>query len=352
MSKVKQLNFEGETIYCGIDSHKTNWKIVTRTDRFELSSFSQNPDAQLLSSYFEKNYPGAKVKAVYEAGFCGFGIQRSLSALGIECIVVNPADVPSSDKERKRKDDRIDARKLSRQLAEGNLQGIYIPDIDMEHVRVLVRQRWRLVRDQTRCKNRIKHMLLCNSIRVEGKENWSGKYVKALEEIPCSAALRAALDLAIGQYKQIRTLLKEATIVLKVIAQQERFVRIQKYLQSTDGIGLINGMVMQTEIQDIKRFKTLDGLCDYAGLVPDISSSNDKTRVKGITKRCNQFLREAIIESSWVLIRKDPAMLMKYNTYCRRMKENKAIIRIAKHLLARIRFVWTNEKEYVRGLVK
>lgn len=195
-------------------------------------------------------------------------------------------------------------------------------------------------------------MLLCNSVKIEGKETWSGKYVKALEKIQCSGALRAALDLAIGQYKQIRSLLKEATMVLKKMAEQERFVRIQKYIQSVDGIGLINGMVIQTEIQDIKRFKTLDRLCDYAGFVPDIRSSNDRTRVKGITKRCNQFLREAIIESSWVLIRKDPAMLMKYNTYCRRMKENKAIIRIAKHLLARIRFVWTNEKEYVRGLVE
>ena len=136
------------------------------------------------------------------------------------------------------------------------------------------------------------------------------------------------------------------------MAQQERFVRIQKYIQSTSGIGLINGMIIQTEIQDIRRFRTLDGLCGYAGLVPDISSSNEKTRVKGITKRCNQFLREALIESSWVLIRKDPAMLMKYNTYCRRMKENKAIIRIAKHLLARIRFVWINEKEYVKGIVE
>jgi len=351
MSKVKALDFSGETIYCGIDSHKTNWKLSTRTDDFELSNFSQNPDPELLSRYFKKNYPGAKVKAVYEAGFCGFGIQRSLSALGIECMVVNAADVPSSDKERRRKDDRIDARKLSRQLAEGNLKGIYVPGIEMEHARVLVRQRWRLVQDQTRCKNRIKHMLMCHSIKVDGKENWSGQYVKALEGISCSVALRAALDLAIGEYKQIRRLLREATVAIRQMAMQPPFVPVQKYLQSIDGIALINAMVIQTEIQDIKRFKVLDSLCDYAGLVPDIRSSNDRMVVKGVTKRCNQFLRDAIIESSWVLIRKDPAMLMKYRIYCSRMNKNKAIIRIGKHLLSRIRYVWENQKEYERGIV-
>ncbi|MGZ5134044.1 MAG: IS110 family transposase, partial [Flavitalea sp.] len=73
--------------------------------------------------------------------------------------------------------------------------------------------------------------------------------------------------------------------------------------------------------------------------------------IRGVTKRCNAFLREAIIESSWVTIRKDPAMLMKYNEYCRRMNSNKAIIRIAKHLLSRIRYVWNNQKEYQRGVV-
>jgi len=352
MSKVKQLNFEGKTIYCGLDVHKSNWKLNAKMDFMEIASFSQNPDAELLSKYFKKNYPGAEVKVVYEAGFCGFGIQRSLTELGIECIVVNAADVPSSDKERKRKDDKVDARKLSRELADGSLKAIYIPDIEMEQARALVRQRYRLVQDQTRSKNRIRHMLMCNGIDLNIKQRWSGKYVKELEKIQCqTTALKTALNLAIEEYKYIRTLLKQATLAIGNMAQQSPFVQMQKYIQSIDGIGLINGMVIQTEIQDIDRFKTLDSLCDYAGFVPDISSSDERMVIKGITYRCNEFLRKALIESSWVIIRKDPAMLMKYNEYRKRMSKNKAIIRIGKHLLSRIRYVWSNQKEYERGIV-
>lgn len=351
MNKIKELDFEGKTIYCGIDSHKTNWKLNIRTDEFELRSFSQDPDPGLLSEYLKRNYPNARLKAVYEAGFCGFGIQRSLSERGIECIVVNAADVPSSDKERKRKDDRSDARKLSRQLADGNLKGIYVPDLFMEHARALVRQRWRLVQDQTRCKNRIKHLLMCNGIKIEVKGSWSNKYVRALKEVACSEPLKAALDLAVGEYKQIRDLLKQALLAIRQLAKQEPFIQIQKYLQSIDGIGIINGMVIQTEIQDIRRFRVLDTLCSYAGFVPDIRSSDERMVVKGMTNRCNSFLREAIIESSWTLIRKDPAMLMKYNEYCRRMNTNKAIVRIAKHLLARIKYVWLNQTEYQKAIV-
>lgn len=351
MSKVKELNFAGKRISCGLDAHKSNWKVHARMDGKELGSFSQNPDPILLSKYFKKNYPGAEVKVVYEAGFCGFGIQRSLSELGIECIVVNAADVPSSDKERKRKDDKVDARKLSRQLAEGNLKGIYIPDIQMEHARALVRQRYRLVQDQTRCKNRIKHMLMCNGVQLNGTERWCSKYVKQLENVKCEPALQTALNLAIEEYKQMRSLLKGATLAIRNLAEQPAFAKVQRYVQSIDGIGLINGMVIQTEIQEIERFKTLDGLCDYAGFVPDISSSDDRIVIKGITYRCNEFLRKALIESSWILIRKDAAMLMKYNEYRKRMNKNKAIIRIGKHLLSRIRYVWSNQKEYERGIV-
>lgn len=352
MSKVKQLNFEGKTIYCGLDVHKSNWKLNAKMDSMEIAAFSQNPDTELLSKYFKKNYPGAEVKVVYEAGFCGFGIQRSLTQLGIECIVVNAADVPSSDKERKRKDDKVDARKLSRELAEGNLKAIYIPDAEMEQARALIRQRYRLVQDQTRCKNRIKHMLMCNGIKLGIKERWSAKYVKELERVQCqTTALKTALNLAIEEYKQIQALLKQAALAIGNVAQQSPFVQMQKYIQSIDGIGLINGMVIQTEIQNMQRFRTLDSLCDYAGFVPDISSSDEKMVVKGITYRCNEFLRKALIESSWMLIRKDPAMLMKYNEYRKRMSKNKAIIRIGKHLLSRIRYVWSNQKEYERGIV-
>jgi len=88
------------------------------------------------------------------------------------------------------------------------------------------------------------------------------------------------------------------------------------------------------------------------GLIPDIAESGDNKVVKGITNRANHFLRAALVESSWAVIRKDPALLMKYKEYSKRMNKNKAIIRIAKHLLSRIMFVLKNEQEYVTGVVQ
>jgi transposase len=355
MFKVKQLNFEGQTIFCGIDVHKKNWRVNVRNDEFELEDYSQDPCEENLLNHLRKRYPGAGFQVAYEAGFCGFSIQRGLQKSGVNCIVVNPSDVPSSDKDKKRKNDKIDARKISRELSKGMLEAIYVPITEMEHVRTLVRQRSRLVRDQTRCKNRIWHLLMFSGLKLEAdkpKQHWSRRFIETLQQLPCgSEPLRLALTIAVEEYLQVRKLLSQATKQIRALSEQASFVAIQKLLQSIPGIGVVNAMIIMTELQDIRRFKTLDKLCSYAGIVPDTASTGDNEKVKSITDRNNHYLRPAIVESSWVIIRKDPAMLMLYKKYCSTMIPNKAIIKIARHLLSRIRHVWMNQVEYEIGIV-
>jgi|SRR5215210_609652 len=353
-SKIKQLDFTGETIFTALDVHKKNWRVTIGSREFELEHYTQNPNVKELAKHLKKNYPRAKYIVAYEAGFCGFGIQRCLKEEGIECMVVNAADIPASDKEKRRKQDKIDSRKIYKRLAAGDLEAIYVPQTEMEHARSLVRERSRIVRDQTRCKNRIWGLIMFSGLNVDSdkpKQYWSRKFVESLKQLDCrSEPLRQTLDLAIEEYVLIRQLLTKATKRVRALSGTELFTEIQEFLQSIPGIGLINAMVIHTEIQDISRFKTLDHLCSYAGIVPDSDSSGDKEIITGITHRSNNYLREAIIESSWVIVRKDPAMLMLYKRYCARMNENKAIIKIARHLLNRIRFVWENQTTYEIGI--
>jgi transposase len=231
MSKGKQLNFAGQYIYCGLDVHRSNWKVNARMGGVEIAGFSQNPDADLLHHYFKNRYPGACDEVVYEAGFCGLGIQ---GALGVECVVVNPPDVPSSDKERRRKSDKRDARKLARELAEGNLQALYVPDPERERCRPLVRQRRRLAKDQTRCKNRIRHLRHFNG-RAAEQQRWSQKYVRALEQLPCAGrALKTALSRALDQYKQPWALLLEATRALRTLCGEPLFASVLPFKASPE----------------------------------------------------------------------------------------------------------------------
>jgi transposase len=75
-------------------------------------------------------------------------------------------------------------------------------------------------------------------------------------------------------------------------------------------------------------------------------SSGEKEIHGHITYRSNHLLRRMLIESSWIAIRYDPALMRAYHEYCKRMEPNKAIIRIARKLITRIQFVLVNKQAY------
>jgi len=113
--------------------------------------------------------------------------------------------------------------------------------------------------------------------------------------------------------------LLEATRAIRKLCKQPGYEKDIILLRSIEGIGEINAAVMLFELQDVNRFKHFDNLCSYVGLVPNTNDSGETKITKGITNRNNYYLRTALVESSWSVIRKDPALLMKYKTYCRKM---------------------------------
>jgi transposase len=107
-----KLDFKGKDIYCGIDAHLKSWTVLILIDGTICKTFSQDPSAKKLKDYLNLNYTGGRYHSAYEAGFCGFSPYREFHNNGIKNIVVNPADIPTTDKERKQKEDFRDSRKI------------------------------------------------------------------------------------------------------------------------------------------------------------------------------------------------------------------------------------------------
>ena len=355
MKQTKELNFEGQDIYCGLDVHKKSWSVCIRDEDTELKSFSQPAETAVLVNFLKRNYPGANYHAVYEAGFSGFWAQRQLSEQGVNCIITHAADVPTSDKEQQQKTDAVDCRKLAKSLSTNSLKGIYVPSEQAIEDRGILRIRHQLVKDQTRYKNRIMSLLNFYGVVIpEGykqSSHFSKKFIVWLENLELSVVAKCGLQLQLSALKDIRKHLLDATRAVRELSKQERFKNNVALMQSIPGIGLINAMVILSELGDIKRFKTLDDLCSYVGLMPDIYASGDTRKIKGITRRCNHTLREALVESAWSARRLDPALLMAYKKYLVRMPANKAIIKITKKLLNRIRYILLHNVEYVPCVV-
>ena len=97
------LNFEGQNIYVGIDVHLKSWTVSILSGHLHHKTFVQPPSPEALSSYLHAHFPNGNYLSAYEAGFSGFWAHYKLVAMGIQNIVVNPADVSTSQKERLQK---------------------------------------------------------------------------------------------------------------------------------------------------------------------------------------------------------------------------------------------------------
>jgi transposase len=348
--KNTKLDFTGQDIYVGLDTGKKSWKVSILTKEFEHNTFSQPPKPEALVNYLHSNFPGARYLCAYEAGYFGFWIHDALKQEGVDCLVANPADVPTKDKERRNRNDRVDARKLARSLRNGELTALYVPERKALEDRSLVRMRMSVVKKQTRCKNQIKGLLSFYGYVTPdemARSYWSQRFINWLESLEFQGESgKQALQALLDELKHLRQSIAQLTRQIRALVQQEPYRTQVQYLKSIPGISTFTAMALLTGIVDINRFKGLDHLASYVGLIPGEDSSGEQERNTGISLRRNAYLRALLIESSWLAVRKDPALLMAFDKLTQRMPKNRAIIRIARKLLNRIRYVLKNQQSY------
>jgi len=354
--KRNKLDFTGQPIYIGLDVHKKSWSVSISTQHGQYKNFSQPPETDKLVHYLRHHFPEAQYCSTYEAGYCGFWIHDQLKNNGIDCLVVNPADVPTKDKERKTKRDRIDCRKLSRSLRNGELEGIYVPPREKLEDRSLIRTRLSMVRKQTRCKNQITSMLFFYGIVIpEEKEmgHWSRRFIRWIEEIQMERASGAmALKIHLEELCHLRQIIAKLNRAILALSRTEEYQPWVSLLKTVPGISTLTAMILLTELGEITRFPSIDELTNYVGLIPDTDGSGEKEHIGGITQRSHRQLRWVLIEASWQAVKKDPALMMAFDQYCKRMKKTKAIVKIARKLLNRIRYVLKNQAEYVPAVLE
>lgn len=357
-TQVKKLDFTGQNIYVGMDTHKNSWKVSIAHDDLILKTFVQDPEPDILYKYLINNYPGATFHSAYEASFCGYWIHYRLKELGVNSIIVNPADIPTTNKEKVQKEDKRDSRKIAKCLRNGDLKPIYVPSMKTLQDRTLIRTRYTLIKESKRFKQRIKSFLFFYGIKLpeefkQSSSHWSKRFVAWLETIVLEEdTATSSLKILIEQLKNLRSVLLDVTRKVRKLSRTKEYERKVTLLRSIPGIGLITAMLLITELEDICRFGNLDQLCSYIGLVPSTNSTGDNEVIGEITPRRHKTIRVAIVESAWIAIKNDPALLMKFTALSKRMESNKAIIRIAKKLLNRIRYVMKNDQEYVKAVIK
>jgi transposase len=352
MEQSNTINFAEQAFHLGLDTHSKNWRVTINYNHLELKTYVANPSPQELAEKMNREYPGGIYHSVYEAGFCGYWIHRELELYGFKNIIVNAADVPTSHKEKDRKRDPIDSRKLARELENGSLKGIYIPTEEQQALRSISRLYYQAVKSRIRIKNRIKGFLHFHGIKMPYNyeiSHWSNAFIHWLKKIEFKKAHdKYYFECQLSRLESCRMQIKQLLDQMRKISKENKIIQC---MRTVPGVALVTSFTLYAELMDMKRFSSLDKLASMIGLVPSVRSSDDKEKVKGITPRYSKYLRQNLIESAWIAARKDPALTLCYGEYCKRMKKQLAIIKITRKLLSRIRYVWLNETQYVKSVV-
>ncbi len=356
MTKVK-TNFCYHRVDVGLDVHKRSWNAAVFLDGVYIRNVHQPPSPKALHHFLTSYFPGADYRRAYECGKFGFWIQRQFSQLNIEYLVVNPADIPSTHKDEVYKNDCRDARGIGDALTKGQLRPIYIPSPEQEADQHLVRMRKKIWRDLVRCKNRVKDFLDYVGVPIPAQfdnPNWSRNFIKWLKQLPIEYATgRLTLDYKIREVELLRRELLSICNDVRKLMRSKKYKEIYYLLRTVTGIGPLTAAALITEIGDIKRFPTFYHLNSFIGLMPIEHSSGEKIMKGRITIRKHRQLRSDLIECAWAAKRNDPALALYYNEQIKKGKNGKAaIVKVARKLLSRIRYVWLSGKPYETAVVQ
>jgi transposase len=283
-----------------MDVHKRSIALSMRSPEGAVSERTIPNEPKAVSRWIRKlqREVTGPLRIAYEAGPCGYALQRQLASAGLECMVVAPSRIPRKPGERI-KTDRRDARMLAELLEGGLLTAVRVPTPSAEAVRDLCRAREDAKEDQTRARHRLSKFVLRHGLHW-GRKNWTQvheQWLRGLQlEHPAEQATLDAYGLALDQ---ATARLRAVEADLETWANQEPYATPVAWLRCFHGIDTTTAMTLVTELHDFRRFRRPRELMAYLGLVPSEHSSGDRTMRGAITKAGNAHARRVLVEAAW-----------------------------------------------------
>jgi len=233
---------------------------------------------------------------VYEAGPCGYGIQRQLTQLGYQAVVIAPALVPRRPGDRV-KTNRRDAAKLARLYRAGELTRIRVPTRDEEAARDLVRAREDTVEDRLQARHRLSKFLLRQGQVHYGTKPWGAVHWAWLRGQRFDPPLlQATFEAYLRAVEEADARLESLDQQIRDLAQTDRYCVPVQYLRCFKGIDTLGAITVLVETQDFRRFPNAPAYMDFTGLVCSEHSSGEREHRGPITKTGNAHLRRIFVE--------------------------------------------------------
>jgi transposase len=289
-------------LFVGMDVHKTTISISVAEDERSgpVRFIGVIPNtAEAVTKIAKQLARHGQLDFCYEAGGCGYGTHRQLTALGHKCTVAAPSMIPRKPGERI-KTDRRDSEKLAILHRSGDLTPVWVPDTAHEALRDLVRARVDASMHLMRARQQLLAFLLRHGRSYPTGKHWTKRHRSWLvgqtfQEQAHGIVFQDYLETVWTAQERRDALIKRIT---SMVANWSLGPLVEA-LRGLRGIDLISAATFIASTGDLSRFESPRLLMAYLGLVPSEHSSGGMIHRGGITKTGNREARRMLIEAAW-----------------------------------------------------
>ena len=288
--------------YVGLDVHKDTIAVALaemgKRDDVRMHGTIANTPASLKAVAAKLARGGRELRFCYEAGPCGYGIERQLTAAGHGCVVVAPSLIPRKPGDRI-KTDRRDAINLAKLHRAGELTPVWVPDQAHEAIRDLVRARLAAVRSLRQARQQLSGFLLRHGHHYN-RPAWTLMHRRWLAGLRFEQSVHhLVLEDSIAAVEAAAARRDRLEAHIETALADWSLAPVVHALQALRGMALVAAATLVAELGDITRFANPRQLMAYLGLVPSEHSSGGTRRQGGITKAGNGAARRMLIEAAW-----------------------------------------------------
>lgn len=288
--------------YVGMDTHKKDHTLAAifpgQEEILEMVVPNRVREIGKMVKKLQKMASG-EVHFCYEAGVCGFDLQRRIQSLGSRCVVIAPSLTPRKPGEQV-KTDRRDAKKLAMLFKNGLLTEVQPPNPEQEAARELTRQRETAMINRGRIRHRIIKFLTRHGFIYDDGQAWTQKHAVWLSSVRFDQPL---LQEVYQNYREELTecdhRLSQRDKEVLTLAQSQPYRQVVGLLRCCHGIDTLTAISLVTEIFDFGRFESPRELMSYLGLTPSEDTSGEKRRRGSICKTGNKRVRRLLNEAAW-----------------------------------------------------
>lgn len=342
---------------------------TTRTEQRQFGTFKR--DRRALAKWAASLCPDQVV--MESTGIYWKSPYAALEAVGIRPLVVNARHVKNVPG---RKTDVGDAQWLASLARAGLLRGSFIPPARLHELRLISRQRQRLVGQLASEKNRLHKILSDGGIRLGVVvSDLNGQSARAMvKAIIAGKPSSEVLDCASKRLKASREELFDA--IQGELTDSHRFVlaeimdhiedieaRISRFdarllnglsgehnslalLQTLPGVDLIGAAMLLVEIgPDMSAFGSADRLASWVGICPGNNESAGK-RKSGRLRKGNPYVRRILCEFALAASRTKSAFKSKFQALVIRRGHKRSIVALAHKLLRTMFFMLKRNAHY------